>query len=87
MCCVRNPRNIDIFVQVHRPGGSGARPGGAVTGVTEKLFMSPNVYVPFPAPNFWGASGEVWGTPGLLLKSTVREVSSGEVARELWGEI
>ena len=30
MCCVRNPRNINIFVRI---------PGGSVTGVTEKLFM------------------------------------------------
>ena len=32
MCYVANPRNINIF----RPG---TRPGGSVTGVTEKLFM------------------------------------------------
>ena len=39
MCCVRNPRNINIFVRVPGREDSGARPGGSVTGVTEKLFM------------------------------------------------
>ena len=32
-------RNINIFVRIPRPAGSGTRPGGSVTGVTEKLFM------------------------------------------------
>ena len=32
VCCVRNPRNINKFCP-------GTRPGGSVTGVTEKLFM------------------------------------------------
>ena len=39
MCCVRNPRNINVFVQVPGREESGSRPGGSVTGVTEKLFM------------------------------------------------
>ena len=39
MCCVRNPRNINIFVRVPGREESGSRPGGSVTGVTEKLFM------------------------------------------------
>ena len=37
MCCVRNQRNINIFVWV--PGREDTRPGGSVTGVTEQLFM------------------------------------------------
>ena len=39
MCGVRNPRNIDVFVRVPGREKSGSRPGGSVTGVTEKLFM------------------------------------------------
>ena len=39
MCCVRNPRNINVFVRVPDREESGSRPGGSVTGVTEKLFM------------------------------------------------
>ena len=39
MCCVRNPRNINIFVRVPGQEDAGTRPGGSVTGVTEKLFM------------------------------------------------
>ena len=39
MCCVRNPRNINVFVRVPGREDSGSRPGGSVTGVTEKLFM------------------------------------------------
>ena len=39
MCCVRNPRNINIFVRVPGQEDPGTRPGGSVTGVTEKLFM------------------------------------------------
>ena len=39
MCCVRNPRNINIFVRVPGREDSGSQPGGSVTGVTEKLFM------------------------------------------------
>ena len=39
MCCVRNPRNINVFVQVPGREESGSWPGGSVTGVTEKLFM------------------------------------------------
>ena len=39
MCCVRNPRNINVFVRVPSREESGSRPGGSVTGVTEKLFM------------------------------------------------
>ena len=39
MCCVRNPRNINVFVRVPGREESGSRPGGSVTGVTEKLFM------------------------------------------------
>ena len=38
MCCVRNPRNINVFVRVPGREESGSRPGGSVTGVTEKLF-------------------------------------------------
>ena len=37
--CVRNPRNINVFVRVPGWEESGSRPGGSVTGVTEKLFM------------------------------------------------
>ena len=33
------PRNINIFVRVPGREESGSRPGGSVTGVTEKLFM------------------------------------------------
>ena len=51
MCCVRNPRNISVFVQVSGREESGSRPGGSVTGVTENFFLFvPNVYVPFLAP-------------------------------------
>ena len=39
MCCVRNPRNINIFVRVPGWEDSGTRPGRSATGVTEKLFM------------------------------------------------
>ena len=39
MCCVRNPRNINILVQVPGREDSGTRPGGSVTGVAEELFM------------------------------------------------
>ena len=39
MCCVRNPRSINIFVRVPGREESGSRPGGSVTGVTEKLVM------------------------------------------------
>ena len=39
MCCARNPRNINVFVRVPGREESGSRPGGSVTGVTEKLFM------------------------------------------------
>ena len=39
MCCVRNPRSINVFVRVPDREESGSRPGGSVTGVTEKLFM------------------------------------------------
>ena len=39
VCCVRNPRNINVFVRVPGREESGSRPGGSVTGVTEKLFM------------------------------------------------
>ena len=39
MCCVRNPRNINVFVRVPGLEESGSRAGGSVTGVTEKLFM------------------------------------------------
>ena len=39
MCCVRNPRNINVFVRVPGREESGSRPGGSVTGVTAKLFM------------------------------------------------
>ena len=39
MCCVRNPRNINIFVRVPGWEDSGTQPGGSVTGVAEKLFM------------------------------------------------
>ena len=39
MCCVRSPMNINVFVRVPGREESGSRPGGSVTGVTEKLFM------------------------------------------------
>ena len=39
MCCVRNPRNINTFVRAPGREDSGTRPGGSVTGATEKLFM------------------------------------------------
>ena len=38
-CCVRSPRNINVFVRVPGREESGSRPGGSVTGVTKKLFM------------------------------------------------
>ena len=42
VCRIQGPRNINIC----------ARPGGSVTGVTEKLFMCQvSVYVPLLAPN------------------------------------
>ena len=53
MWCVRNPRNINVFDRVPGREESGSRPGGSVTGVTEKLFMCQmfmSNYVPFPAP-------------------------------------
>ena len=39
MCCVWNPRNINVFVRVPGREESGSRLGGSVTGVTEKLLM------------------------------------------------
>ena len=39
MCCVRSPRNINVFVRAPGWKESGSQPGGSVTGVTEKLFM------------------------------------------------
>ena len=39
MFCVRNPRNINVFVRVPGREESGSWPGGSVTGVTKKLFM------------------------------------------------
>ena len=48
MCCVRNPRNINVFVRVPGREESGSRPRGLVTGVIEKIVYVPNVYVPFP---------------------------------------
>ena len=52
MCCVRNPRNINIFV---RPG---TRPGGRIgdRGHREIVYV-PNVFVPFPGPTFYGDGG------------------------------
>ena len=39
MCCVRNARNINVFVRVPGREESGSRPGGSVTRVSDKLFM------------------------------------------------
>ena len=39
MCCVRNPKNINIFVRT--------RPGGSMTGVTEKSFMCQMFMAPY----------------------------------------
>ena len=53
MCCVRNPRNINVFVRVPGREESGSRPGGSVTGVTEKLFMCQMfmcLFRPLPPP-------------------------------------
>ena len=46
MCCVRNPRNINVFVRV--PGREAAGRIGD-RGDRETIYV-PNVYVPFPAP-------------------------------------
>ena len=43
MCCVLNPRNINIFVQVPKRIGD--------WGDREFVYV-PNVYVPFLAPNY-----------------------------------
>ena len=62
MCCVRNPRNINVFVRVPGREESGSRPGGSVTEVTEIVYV-PNVYVPFPAPivaTLRGPWGKCW---------------------------
>ena len=50
MCCVRNPRNINVFVRVPGWEESGSRPGGSVTGVTGKLFMCQMFMCLYPAP-------------------------------------
>ena len=39
LCATAEPKEHKHFRTGTRPGGSGARPGGSVTGVTEKLFM------------------------------------------------
>ena len=52
MCCLRNPRNIKIFVRAPGREDSGTRPGGSVTGVTEKLFMCQMLMCLFRPLNF-----------------------------------
>ena len=47
MCCVRNPRNIEISVR-------GTRPGGSVTGGDREILYVPEIYVPFLAPELSG---------------------------------
>ena len=56
MCCVRNLRNIDIFVRV--PGRRIGYPAGRIgdRGDREIVYV-PNVYVPFPAPRTLGCDG------------------------------
>ena len=56
MCCVRNPRNINIFVRVpgredRVPAGRIGYPAGRIgdRGDREIVYV-PNVYVPFPGP-------------------------------------
>ena len=53
MCCVRNPKNINIFVRVPGREDSGTRPGGSVTGVTEKLFTCQMFMCLFRPLNLW----------------------------------
>ena len=46
------PKEYKHFRPGTRPGGSGTRLGGSVTGVTEKLFMCQMFMRLFPAPKF-----------------------------------
>ena len=63
MCCVRNPRNINVFVRVPGREESGSRPGGSVTGVTEKLFMCQQMFMCLFRPLGRGESAVFWGHP------------------------
>ena len=60
MCCVRNPRNINIFVRVPGREESGSRPGGSVTGVTEKLFMCQMFMCLFRPLLMWKKTGRTF---------------------------
>ena len=63
MCCVRNPRNINVFVRVPGREESGSRPGGSVTGVTDKLFMCQMfmcLFRPLEKGTLWSTS---WSIP------------------------
>ena len=66
-----------------RPGGSGTRPEGSVTGVTEKLFMCQMVYV--TVGFLYGAGAEtlifVTGTSGKKAKLFVSRQKSQS---QLW---
>ena len=72
MCCVRNPRNINIFVRAPGREESGSRPGGSVTGVTEKLFMCQMFMCLFrPVSGIWEAkifTEKMWETKDFCRK-------------------
>ena len=50
MCCVRNPRNINIFVRVPGREDIGYPAGRIGDRGDREIVYVPNVYVPFPAP-------------------------------------
>ena len=62
MCCVRNPRKINVFVRVPGREESGSRPGGSVTEVTEKLFVCQMFMCLFwPLFTAQGGTRRCWG--------------------------
>ena len=50
MCCVRNPRNINVFVRVPGREESGFPAGRIDDRGDREIVYVPNVYVPLPAP-------------------------------------
>ena len=50
MCCVRNPRKINIS-SGYPPGRIGYPAGRIGDRGDREIFYVPNVYVPFPAPS------------------------------------